>query len=202
MDTLSALAGFRKYAERLLPFTDEEWQEFEKYLSIQTLSKKEHFVKRGEVCDGFGYIAAGSVRYYLIREDGEELTSYFSFSDELVSSYKSFLRQEPSLTCIQALEDVTIVCLTYNGIQALLLHPLLKHKIERFGRLVAEYYICCYEERVQAFIMQSPEQRYKDLLRDGQDIIRRIPQHYIANFLGITPVSLSRIRKRIFTPGN
>jgi CRP-like cAMP-binding protein len=69
--------------------------------------------------------------------------------------------------------------------------------MERFGRLIAEHYLICYEDRVTAFITQTPEERYLQLLSTGREILQRMPQHYIANYLGITPVSLSRIRKRI-----
>ena len=75
-------------------------------------------------------------------------------------------------------------------------NPLLAYKMERFGRLVAEHYICCYEDRISSFILQSPEERYLKMLETAPGIMQRVPQHYVANFLGITPVSLSRIRKR------
>ena len=74
---------------------------------------------------------------------------------------------------------------------------MLAYKMERFGRLVAEYYLCCYEDRVASFVTQTPEERYLQLLSTGREILQRMPQHYIANFLGITPVSLSRIRRRV-----
>ena len=76
-------------------------------------------------------------------------------------------------------------------------NPLLAYKMERFGRLVSEHYLICYEDRVSSFITKSPEERYLDLLNTGMEILQRMPQHYIAHFLGITPVSLSRIRRRI-----
>jgi len=81
--------------------------------------------------------------------------------------------------------------------EQMLQNPLLAYKMERFGRLIAEHYLCCYEDRIASFITQSPEERYLQLLQTGKDILQRMPQHYIANFLGITPVSLSRIRKRL-----
>ena len=74
---------------------------------------------------------------------------------------------------------------------------MLAYKVEKFGRLVAEETIICYEDRVASFITQTPEERYLQLYNTGKDILRRMPQHYIANYLGITPVSLSRIRRRV-----
>lgn len=79
-------------------------------------------------------------------------------------------------------------------------HEKLAYKMERFGRLIAEYLICCYEDRLTDFIIKTPEERYLQLLQSGSIVLQRIPQHYIAQFSGVTPVSLSRIRKRICLP--
>jgi len=98
------------------------------------------------------------------------------------------------------LEETRLINITYNAWQQMLSHPLIAYKIERFGRLMAEHYLCCTEDRMNSFVTQSPEERYLQLLQTGRDVLKRMPQHYIANFLGITPVSLSRIRKRILEP--
>ncbi|QDW23697.1 Crp/Fnr family transcriptional regulator [Pedobacter sp. KBS0701] len=113
-----------------------------------------------------------------------------------MSAYKSFLRRTPNANYIQALEETELVMISQHNLQQMLKHPLLALKMERFGRLIAEYYICCYEDRVAAFITQSPEERYIALEKIARDVFQRVPQHFIANFLGVTPVSLSRIRKR------
>ncbi len=84
--------------------------------------------------------------------------------------------------------------------QQMLAYPLLAYKMERFGRLIAEYYLVCYDNRMVSFITKTPEERYLELLSTGREILQRMPQHYIAHFLGITPVSLSRIRRRILEP--
>ncbi len=196
MDTLKASTVFRKQIEKYIVFDDVEWTAFKDHLDFKTLKKKKHFAEQGAVCNEFGFISAGSVRYYYIK-DGEEITSYFSFENEFVSSYKSFLTRQPGFSYIQALEDTDLITVTYNNMQLMLANPLLAHKMERFGRLIAEYYLCCYEDRMSSFITKTPEERYIDLLSTGMDILQRMPQHYIAHFLGITPVSLSRIRRRI-----
>ena len=81
--------------------------------------------------------------------------------------------------------------------QVLLKHSLLSCKMERLGRLISERFNILFEDRIKSFIAKTPEERYLDLLTSGQDIVKRIPLQYIAQFIGITPVSLSRIRKRI-----
>jgi CRP-like cAMP-binding protein len=118
--------------------------------------------------------------------------------NEFVSSYKSFLRQEPVMSSIQAMEDSILITFSNKAIQQLLDNPVTAFKMERFGRLIAEYLICCYEDRVEAFVTQTAEERYATLLNSNSRLLQRIPQHYLANYLGITPVSLSRIRRRMF----
>lgn len=195
MDKQSQLAAFRKGITQFVTFNDTEWEIFTQYLSFSSLNKKEHFAVEGKVCDYMAFITRGAVRYYHIK-DGQEITGYFSFENELMSAYKSFVKRTPNRNYIQALEETELVMISYQHLQQMLNHPLLALKMERFGRLIAEYYICCYEDRVTAFITQSPEERYTALEKTAGDIFQRVPQHFIANFLGITPVSLSRIRKR------
>ena len=196
MNNSAALAIFREQLEKYIVFNEAEWIVFTQHLAFRTLKKKKHFAEPGIICNEIGFIVSGSVRYYHVK-DGEEITGYFSFENEFVSSYKSFLRQEPGLSYIQALEETRLIIITHKNMQAMLANPMLAYKMERFGRLVAEFYLCCYEDRVSSFITKTPEERYLNLLSTGRDILQRMPQHYIAHFLGITPVSLSRIRRRI-----
>ena len=199
MDAATALTIYRTYLERYVTFNTEEWEAFVQHLTFSKLKKKQHYATADTICDKFGFLVSGSVRYYHII-NGEDITSYFSFEQEFASSYKSFLTRTPTITYIQTLEETRLINISYPAFQQMLANPLLAHKMERFGRLVAEHYLCCYEDRVASFITQSPEERYLQLLQTGRDILQRMPQHYIAHYLGITPVSLSRIRKRILEP--
>jgi CRP-like cAMP-binding protein len=198
MDALTStqLSAFRKGLEPYVVFNEAEWIVFIQHISIKSYKKKEHFAEAGKVCNYAGFVLSGSVRYYHII-NGTDITGYFSFENEFVSSYKSFLTGEPSINYIQALEPTQIILISKKDMELMLGNPMLAYKMERFGRLIAEHYLICYEDRVTSFITQTPEERYLKLLETGRDVLQRMPQHYIANFLGITPVSLSRIRKRI-----
>lgn len=193
------LKPFRDAMEKFVAFTDAEWEIIKSYLSNGSLKKKEHFIYDGEICNSISLITSGSVRFYHVK-DGEEITGYFVLENDWVTSYKSFIKRVPSSTNIQAIEDVSFISVSYDALQEVVGHPLLCYKMERFLRLLTEHYLCCYDDRVLTFVTQNPEERYLDLLRNGKDVLKRIPQHYIANYLGITPVSLSRIRKRIMQP--
>lgn len=195
------LAKYRKHLEAYVHFTDEEWKLFAAHLYIKEVKKKECLVTSMHTCKEVGYILTGSFRFFFVR-DGVEISNYFCFANELISAYGSFLKQQPGPGNIQAMEDAILICFSYNSLQELLQNERTAFKMERFGRKVAEYLICCFEERLTAFITQSPEQRYMDLLERNAELLQRIPQHYVANYLGITPESLSRIRKRLMNTKN
>jgi len=195
MDTLSALNTFREQIEKYVVFNEAEWIVFQQHVSFRYLKKKKNFTEPDMVSNDIGFIIAGAVRYFYMK-DGEEITGYFSFENEFVGSYKSFLTQLPGINYIQALADTYIITISYQNMQQMLANPMLAYKMERFGRLIAEHYLICYEDRMASFINNTPEERYLQLLSTGKEILQRMPQHYIAHFLGITPVSLSRIRRR------
>jgi len=196
MDRLTAQGIFREELKKYADLNEAEWIVFCQHLEFRPLKKKRFFIQPGTICKEFGFIAKGAVRYYHVK-DGEEITGYFSFENEYVSAYKSYLTQTPASNYIQALEDSELIVISHKNMELMLANPLLAYKMERFGRLIAEHYLICYEDRVSSFITKTPEERYLDLLNTGREILQRMPQHYIAHFLGITPVSLSRIRKRI-----
>jgi CRP-like cAMP-binding protein len=203
MQTASALelAQYRSHLKKFVVFTDEEWEVFTPHLYRRSIPKKEVIISGDKTCNEIGFILKGACRFYLVK-DGVEISNYFCFQNELISSYGSFLKRQPGGITIEAMEDTDLICLSYASLQTLIADERIMYKMERFGRMVAEYLILCYEERVLSFLTQSPEQRYLQLLEQQPAFLQLIPQHYLANYLGVTPVSLSRIRKRIFAAGH
>ncbi|HEU4471800.1 MAG TPA: Crp/Fnr family transcriptional regulator [Flavisolibacter sp.] len=192
------LLKFRQQLKKYADFTDEEWDLFATHLYTRKLAKKEHFTPSGKVCKEVGFILGGSFRFYYTK-DGIELSSYFCFENDLISSYRSFLKQAPSEIAVDAMENSSLICFSHTSLQTLLADGRTAYRMEQLGRTIAEYLICCYEERLFSFVFSSPEERYRSLIEQQPDLAQKVPQHYLANYLGITPVSLSRIRKRIYS---
>jgi CRP-like cAMP-binding protein len=185
---------FKKYIQRFLSMPDEDWNLLVPYIKEKKLQKQEHLIKEGKVCNEIGFLLQGCMRHYYTRE-GDEKTTYFYFENNLVSSYFSCITGQPSQLSIEALSDCNLLVFPYNILQQLFKKS---HAWEKFGRLIAEYIAIGLEERMVGLLTLSPEERYEQLLKSNkQKIIERVPQHYIANYLGITPVSLSRIRSRL-----
>lgn len=137
-------------------------------------------------------IGAGLVRYY-INADGEERTYFFNREGDFVCDYESFLPQSPSQKNIQALEDTLLYLINHHDLQRL--YKELKEG-ERLGRLGIEQVFVNIIQQLSSMYNDSPETRYQRFLEAFADISQRVPQYYIASYVGIKPQSLSRIRKR------
>ncbi|MGZ8552524.1 MAG: Crp/Fnr family transcriptional regulator [Chitinophagaceae bacterium] len=191
----SEIELLQKHIKRFVSLTDNEWNLLVPHLEEKKLRKTQFFIQEGKKEKNISFVLEGNLRQFYTK-DGEEKTTYFYFENHLMSSYISCITGQPSQLSIEALTDCRLLVFTYDTLQTLYKQS---HTWERFGRLLAEYLSIGLEERMAGLLMLSPEERYQQLLESNkQKILERIPQHYIANYLGITPVSLSRIRNRIY----
>lgn len=184
----------RNAISRFVKLSDEDWLMLEPHLELRHIDKQTNFAEEGKKATEIGYVLEGNMRQYYTR-DGEEKTTYFYFEGHFVSAYISCITGKASELTIEAMTDCKMLVFKYKELQRLY---ELSHTWERFGRLIAEYLAIGLEERMTGLLMLSPEERYIQLLEGNkQKIVERIPQHYVSSYLGITPVSLSRIRARL-----
>jgi CRP-like cAMP-binding protein len=185
----------RQAMSQTINIDDDEWEAFEPYLFTKKIKKRGHYLKEGFVSTEIGFVISGSFRQYYII-DGVEKTTFFFFENAFVCDYDSFLTQKPCDHYIEAMEDCEVLHFSRETMYRLYrLYP----KYETFGRLIAENVYLCTKHRLGNFLLNTPEERYKYFMQsyESEQILRRVPQHYIASYLGITPVSLSRMRARI-----
>ncbi len=190
----SALLSFRHLIQQFVKLSDEEWEMFVPHIKERTIKKNDFMLREGQQGKELGYVVQGTMRHFYTR-GGEEKTTYFYFENSLTGPYMSCVTGKPSLISFEALADTKLLVFPYAVMQRLYAQS---HTWEKFGRVLAEYLAMGLEDRMVGLLMLSPEERYLQLLQSNkQKIIERIPQHLIANYLGITPVSLSRIRNRV-----
>lgn len=186
--------SFRKLIDQFVKLTDEEWEMMVPHLSEKVIKKNDYMIREGQVGKELGYVVEGDMRHFYTR-NGEEKTTYFYFENALVGPYMSCVTGQPSQLSIEALTETRLLVFPYTAMKTLYAQS---HTWEKFGRVLAEYLAIGLEGRMVGLLMLSPEERYVQLLQSNKaKILERIPQHLIANYLGVTPVSLSRIRNRI-----
>ncbi|MVM32078.1 cyclic nucleotide-binding domain-containing protein [Spirosoma sp. HMF4905] len=148
------------------------------------------FLQAGDVCRYVGFVTKGLLRYYIL-DDGIEHTYDFSPEQHFTCNYESFLTKTPSTRFIQAIEDTSLLIISYDNLQ--LLYDRLREG-QKFGRLVAEELFVGMLQKLTSFYKETAEERYDTLLRSFPDLQERVPQYVIASYVGIKPQSLSRIR--------
>lgn len=168
------------------------WKEFLYLFKREEISAKTILLNEGEISKKAFYIEKGCLRMFF-NNDGKDITFQFFFEGEGVSSIESFKTNQPSLFTIETLEPCVIHSISKKDFQSILdTSPIVRQQMEEhnFRRLI--YYQKLFLSRIK----DNPEKRYRELLENHPEILQRIPQHYIASYLGITSVSLSRIRNR------
>jgi CRP-like cAMP-binding protein len=178
--------------KQVINISDDEARLIKQVFIEKHIQKGEHFLSEGQVCRSVAMISTGLVRYY-INDDGNEGTYYFGREGDFVCDYESFLPQLPSNKNIQALEDTILYIVSCDGLQ--LIYKEVKQG-ERLGRLAIEQIFVSILQQLSSFYKDTPEVRYQRFLNTFSDISQRVPQYYIASYVGIKPQSLSRIRKR------
>lgn len=171
-------------------FSEEQLSIIRERLKQRDVKKDEFLVKEGQVCQTFYFINQGNFRHYTVQENGEESTMNLFIKNEWVFEYKSFVTQQPSENFIQAVSDSNIFTLSANDFHALV---KFSDAFFRLGRI--------FEQAIQNQDYQhnrlSPEQKYERLLATKPELLHHFPLKHIASYLGMTPETLSRIRKKI-----
>ncbi|MDB9899552.1 Crp/Fnr family transcriptional regulator [Flavobacteriaceae bacterium] len=163
---------------------------------IKSLSQGECLITEGSVKKDIFFIQKGLVRVYKISDKGDEITTLIRNENQIIASPEIILFNQPSQFYYETMESTEVIIIDYNELQTIIAkYP----KLEAYQKFVLQNFIKMSFQRINSFVLQSPEERYTTYVKSNPDIINRVPDKYIANILGITPVSLSRIRKRITT---
>ena len=162
------------------------------YFTREEFPPKTLLVKEGTLAKKLFYIEKGCCRAWF-NNDGKDVTYQFLFEGNFASSFETIISNEVSWYSVETLEPTVMYSVSIEDFRKRMeLHPHIK----AFYHQYVEKRLLFYQKLFVAHIKDSPEQRYRELLAQHPEIVLRVPQHYIASFLGITSVSLSRIRNR------
>jgi len=178
---------------KLVTLTEGEWAIVASFIHLKTYLKGDLLLRQDEVCKSISYLLHGSVIYFQLNEKGEEVTTDFAFEGEWVTDNRSRISQTPSHLNIKAWEDTRTASISQQDLE------LLFHKVPPMERVCRIFIEQAYVKLVQLSIdlqILSAEERYQKLVMEYPQAFQRLPLYHIANYLGIAPKSLSRIRNK------
>lgn len=184
---------FQKLDEKI-SLTVEEKELCKSFFSPKKLRKRQYFLQEGDVCKYTAFVEKGMLRSYTIDEKGSEHIMQFAFEGWWIADQFSFLTGEPAVYTIDALEDSELLLLSKQAEEQLLQRI---PKFERYFRILLQNSLIATQRRLISSLSQTAEERYTQLVQTCPTIPQRVPQHMMASFLGITPETLSRIRRQV-----
>ncbi|MEO1625063.1 MAG: Crp/Fnr family transcriptional regulator [Bacteroidota bacterium] len=180
----------RKIGELYAPLSDDCQEELVEHLRILTLAKGEVIVREGQYADKAYFMLHGCARAYYLK-DGKDISDWFAFEYEFISSIVSFFGNGPSPHYIESLQDSLVMELSRDSIEKL---SAKYHDFEHLIRIVVTKTMLSQRERIAAILFQTARERYEQMLQIRPDIVNRVPLMHIASYLGMTLETLSRIR--------
>jgi len=178
---------------QLLPWTKEEIDFFLSKLREKHLEAMELLHHEGSVCQFEAFVEKGILRSFYQKDEEERINQFF-FEGQWVSDYQSFIEQKPSKVSIQALEDCKLWIISKSDVD------ILSKELPDWDSLGMKFFKKLFlkkEKRNASLLLASAKERYLAIVKETPELIDRIPQYYIAQYIGIAPESLSRIRKEL-----
>ncbi|NEM98406.1 Crp/Fnr family transcriptional regulator [Pontibacter burrus] len=184
---------FQKFNEKV-PLTPEEQEQIKAYLTPKKLRKRQYLLQEGDICKSIAFVEKGALRAYTVDENMNEHVIQFAIEGWTISDLFSYLTAEPATYNIDALEDAELVLITRSAHE-----EFLKNlpKYETYIRLLITGAYIALQRRLTSNLSLLAEERYTSFTETYPDIAQRVPQHMIASYMGLTPETLSRVRKKM-----
>lgn len=177
-----------------IALTTKEQEQLKTYFTPKKLRKRQYLLQEGDVCKYLAFTEKGLLRLYSVDDKGIEHMMQFAWEGWWIVDIYSFLTGEPSRFNIDALEDAELLMISKDSFEGMM-NAL--PKMERYFRILFQNNIIAKERRLESSITYGAEERYQQFAQANPAIIQRVPQNLIASYLGITPETLSRIRRNL-----
>ena len=185
-----------EHIKKRFPFPKEKWRKFLGSFERMEVPAKTLLLKEDEVSYNAYYIEKGMVRAWY-NNDGKDVTFQFFLENTMFSSLESFKKGLPSMVSFETIEPCILNKINKPDVEAFLEEVYENPELRNLFMDALFERVFDYMKHFFSFIKDTPQQRYLNLVKQKPEIIKRVPQHYIASYLGITTVHLSRIKSKI-----
>jgi len=184
----------RKAITQISPVDDEAWKAFEPHWNLKRLEQGEYLHKVGEPAKYMAFVLSGVLREYFLTSEGLEFNKAFVFSGEFTGSLFDLMRNDVSTASVQAIKPCEMLVAPYD-----VMYELYDQYncFQRLGRVIVESLFLKKARREYEFLTMDAQARYLALIQEYPRFEKELPQYQLASYLGITPVALSRIRKKL-----
>jgi CRP/FNR family transcriptional regulator, anaerobic regulatory protein len=185
---------FLRYLKEKANVKDEHLQLLNETVMHKTYKKGQFLLSKGQVCQHFFFVETGLLRFYSIDDEGKEHIVQFAPEGWFASDRSSVFFNEPSSFFIDSIEDTTVAMLDKRFLS---LASDISSEYRNYNEFILQNHIRQLQNRINLLIGANSEQRYLDFIEHYPDLMLRVPLWMIASYLGITPESLSRVRKEL-----
>lgn len=186
--------SLEKHIREYVDISDEKLEKYCSAFIHRKIKKKEFLLTEGSICDFEGFVVKGCFKVFHTDRNAAEQILYFAIENWWISDIDSFINRIPSKLTIQALEDSEILLISKKDKEKLYLEM---PEVERLMRLKFQSSIIALQRRIIDNLSKSSEERYIEFLKKYPQTVHRLTNIQIAAYLGVTPESLSRLRKKI-----
>lgn len=180
----------RKHIEQVTSLTDEEFEYIKTFFSLKKVRKNQYLIHEGDEVK-YEYLAlSGLYRVFYVDDQGKEYIVQFAQENWWMSDYYAFFKQKNATMFIECMQDGELLYSTLSGREKL---SADLHKMEHFFRIKLTNSYIALQQRIKLLLSSTPQQRYKEFSELYPDLLQRIPKKYIAEFLGVSRETLSRL---------
>lgn len=194
---MSATEKILQHIEKYVALSEEEKLQFAAVFKEAKFKKKQFIIQPNFVARHRYFVVDGAIRAYVIGNEGQEQTIQLAIEDWWISDYNSYIFQKPANMFVMAVEDSTVLQISFEAEQQL---KTANHKFETFFRIIAERGVAFMQRRLISNLTMSAEERYDEFQEKYPLMINRFPQYVIAAYLGMTTEFLSKIRNKKLNP--
>jgi CRP-like cAMP-binding protein len=186
------MADFESFCKNFSPLTDEALRDLSRLSSLKRYRKGQYLLRKKQVCEQLFFVEQGLVKSFFLKEDKQFVMRFFA-ANVMFSVFDSYIPKEPSKFALIALEDTVVITISHQSMEQLCAKH---HCVETFFRKLLSIATIKMAKRIKEMLEADSTVRYNQFLKDNVDIVQRISLADVANYLGITQQSLSRIRAR------